>query len=289
MLFNRTRLILSATLLGFVPAATAQVWDKPLSENPDAVLMDAVPLEVRGSGIIQRMDNQVPLDREFTDSRGERVKLSDIITGDLPVLLTLNYSDCPQLCDFVLTGVVGNLNQINLDPGDEYQIITLSINPNETMERGAAVKQHYIDSFKREGADQAWHFLRGTKEDVRAVANAVGFSFVEVEGTDPIEYSHPATLIVLTPQGRVSLYLTAINDDPQTVRLALVDASGGAIGNLADLFFTNCFRYDPSTGKYTPIAIRIMSIGGGVFVLGFASLLITFRVLEKRRQAEDTK
>ena len=94
--------------------------------------------------------------------------------------------------------------------------------------------------------------------------------------------------VVLTPGGQVSLYLTAINDDPATLRLALVDASEGAIGGIVDLFFTNCFRYDNSTGKYTPIARRIMALGAGVFAVTFGALLITFRVLENRRRAEDT-
>lgn len=283
----RPALLTSALLLAFGPAAAAQVWDKPVNENPD--LMDSVPLEVQGSGVIQRVGNQIPLERTFVNSKGERVALSELFDGTVPVLLTLNYSDCPMLCDFVLTGVVDNLRELKLEPGEEYRIITLSINPDETQERGAAVKQRYVETLEREGTDAAWSFLRGTEEDIRAVANAVGFSFVKVAGSEPVEYSHPATLIVMTPEGQVSLYLTAINDDPQTVRLAMVDASGGTIGNWTDLFFTNCFKYDAARGKYAPIARRIMAIGGGVFVLGLASLLITFRALEKRRMAEDTE
>lgn len=284
----RPTLSLCGLLLALAPAATAQVWSEPLGENSDAALMNSVPAEAVGTGVLERLDNAVPLERAFVDSNGATVVLSDIIDGELPVLLTLNYSDCPLLCDMVLNGVVNNLREIDLEPGEDYRIITLSINPDEAQERGAAVKARYLKTLDRPGAEDAWHFLRGTEEDIRAVANAVGFGYVKL-ATEPVEYSHPSTLIVLTPEGHVSLYLTAITDTPQTVRLALVDASGGKIGNWTDLFFTTCFRYDSARGKYAPIAKRIMAIGGGVFVLGLTSLLITFRVLEKRRIAEDNE
>lgn len=289
MQLTRQPLLTAALLLAAWPAASAQVWDEPLGEKSDAALMNSLPAAAVGAGVIQRVDNQVPLSRTFVDSNGEPVVLSDLIDGELPVLLTLNYSDCPMLCDIVLTGVVDNMREMNLEPGEDYRVITLSINPDEAQERAASVKARYVKSLGREGGDEAWTFLRGSEEDIKAVANAVGFGFVKIEGGVTTEYSHPSTLIVLTPEGRVSLYLTAVSDDPQTVRLALVDASGGKIGNVADLFFTTCFRYDAARGKYAPIAKRIMAIGGGVFVLGLASLLITFRALEKRRSAEETE
>jgi len=272
--------------LAAASAGARQVFKTPILDDPDA-LMSQVPPEVLGTGVIQRVNNQVPLEREFIDTEGRRRPLSAILDGSLPVLLTLNYSDCPQLCSYVLNGVIANLKAISLEPGKDFRVITLCINPDEDPARTASTKARYMAEYGREGAAEGWSFLRGTESDIRAVADSVGFGYVKVAGVDPPEYSHPATLIVLTPEGRVSLYLTAINDDPQTVRLALVDASGGAIGNIADLFFTSCFRYDETRGKYAPIARRVMSIGAGIFAIGFASLLITFRVLEKRRHAEE--
>ncbi len=272
--------------LGLCQSASAQVWDEPLADEDN--LMKLVPDEVVGSGVIQRVNNQVPLDRVFVDEDGAEVRLSDLISGDLPVLLTLHYSDCPQLCSYVLNGVVGTLQEVDLEIGEHYRMVTLSINPAEAAERTQAVKARYVEALAQPGTADNWHFLRGAEDDVRAVADAVGFGYVRVANSDPVEYSHPATLIVLTPTGQVSLYLTAINDDAATLRLALVDASQGAIGGIVDLFFTNCFRYDNKTGKYSPIARRILALGAGVFAVSFGALLITFRVLENRRRAEDT-
>jgi len=285
---RRNPLIPALLALGLATSiAGAQVFETPVLEDPDWI-MTQIPKEVLGTGVVQRVDNQVPLDRFFTDTEGRHRALSELFDGQIPVLLTLNYSDCPQLCSLVLNGVIANLKEISLEPGKDFRIITLSINPDEAPERTKATKDRYIKQYDRPGAAEGWTFLRGTEEDIRAVANAVGFGYVKVAHADPVEYSHPATLIVLTPAGHVSLYLTAINDDPQTVRLALVDASDGAIGGIADLFFTSCFQYDESRGKYAPIARRFMGIGAAVFLVGFASLLITFRVLEKRRHAEET-
>jgi len=281
-----TPLLLALGLALPAPLATAQVWDEPLA--PEDNIMNLVPDEVVASGVVQRVNNQVPLDRVFLDESDKELVLSDLIVGDLPVLLTLHYSDCPQLCSFVLTGIVDTLKDVDLEIGEHYRMVTLSINPEEAAERAQAVKDLYVDRLGVPAAAEHWHFLRGAEDDIRAVADAVGFGYVRVEGSDPVEYSHPAALIVLTPRGQVSLYLTAINDDPATLRLALVDASEGAIGGIVDLFFTNCFRYDNTTGKYTPIARRIMALGAGVFAVTFGALLITFRVLENRRRAEDT-
>ena len=276
-------------LAAAVPApASAQAFPKPTLEETEG-FMTQVPSEVYATGVVQRVDNQVPLERSFIDTKGQRIALGEIIDGSVPVLLTLNYSSCPQLCSMVLNGVIANLKELSLEPGKDFKVITLSIDPNEDPVRMASTKQRYLADYDREGADDAWFFLRGDERDIRAVADSVGFGYIEVAGSDPAEFSHPATLIVLTPKGHVSLYLTAIADDPQTVRLALVDASEGAIGNITDLFFTSCFKYDETRGKYAPIASRIMSIGGAVFLVGFASLLITFRVLEKRRHAEETE
>jgi protein SCO1/2 len=263
-----------------------QVFDKPTNTERDP-LVESIPADAVGAGVVQRLDNLLPLDLVFRDENDKLVPLSSLFDGERPVLLTLNYSDCPQLCSLVLNSVVGTLKEVDLDPGEDFQLITLSINPDELSARTADSKAKYVKMYGREGVQDAWTFLRGTEQTNRSLADSVGFGYRKVQGVDTIEYSHPATLIVLTPEGRVSLYLSGINDDPATVRLALVNASGGSIGGLMDLFFTTCFRYDETKGKYAPIARRILSIAGAVFVVCFAGLLITFRVLENRRSAED--
>lgn len=263
-----------------------QVFDKPLNVERDPII-EMIPSDAVGAGVIQRLDNQVPLDLVFKDENDVEVHLSSLFDGVHPVLLTLNYSDCPQLCSIVLNSVVGTLNEVDLEPGEDFRLITLSINPEELSERTSDTKAKYVKMYNREGVQDAWTFLRGTEQANRSFADSVGFGYHKVQGVSTTEYAHPATLIVLTPEGHVSLYLSGINDDPATVRLALVNASGGSIGGLMDLFFTTCFRYDETKGKYAPIARRILSIVGAVFVVCFAGLLITFRVLENRRSAED--
>lgn len=267
-------------------SSAMQIWDKPLVTDRDP-LMGLIPEDVVGVGVIQRPGNQIPLDLVFRDENDEVVPLRSLFDGERPVLLTLNYSDCPQLCSLVLNSTVGTLKEMDLEPGTDFQLITLGINPEELSVRTQDTKAKYMKMYARDGVEDAWTFLRGTEQATRAFADSVGFGYRKVAGIDTTEYSHPATLIVLTPDGQVSLYLTGIQDDPATVRLALINASGGSIGGLMDLFFTTCFRYDETKGKYAPIARRILSIVGAVFVVTFAGLLITFRVLERRRSAED--
>ncbi len=282
------RLSLTLALVAALASTSSamQVWDKPLETDRDP-LMGSIPEDVVGVGVIQRPGNQIPLDLVFRDENDEEVPLRSLFDGVRPVLLTLHYSDCPMLCSIVLNSTVGTLKEMELEPGTDFRLITLSINPEELASRTQDTKAKYIDMYNRDGVEDAWTFLRGTDQANRSFADSVGFGYRKVAGIDTTEYSHPATLIVLTPTGQVSLYLTGIQDDPATVRLALINASGGSIGGLMDLFFTTCFRYDETKGKYAPIARRILSIVGAVFVVTFAGLLITFRVLERRRSAED--
>jgi protein SCO1/2 len=283
----RTQLLtvaLAATLVNSSLALQVEGDQGDIIRDP---LIEMIPADVVDSGVIQRLDNQIPLDLVFRDEQNQEVLLSTLFDGERPVLLTLNYSDCPQLCSLVLDSVVGTLRDVNLEPGEDFRLITLSIDPEEKAARAADTKAKYVQMYDRDGTQDAWTFLRGTEQANRSFADAVGFGYRKVVGIDTTEYAHPAALIVLTPDGRPSLYLSGINDDPATVRLALVNASGGSIGGLMDLFFTTCFRYDETKGKYAPIARRILAIGGAVFVVGFAGLLITFRVLENRRSAED--
>lgn len=250
-----------ALLLLARPAVEAQL-------NPDA------PQEVQGVDLEQRLDQQVPLDLTFTDENGRPVKLAQYFTEGRPVLLTLVYYKCPMLCSLVLNGMLQALKEIDLDPGEQFEIVTVSIDPRDKPTGARQKKQAYLRDYGRAGAEGGWHFLTGQPADIQALAQAVGFkyTYLQAEG----EYAHPATLLVLTPEGRVSRYLLGVNHEPLTVRLSLVEASAGHIGSPVDKFLLTCFRYDETKGKYAPVARRLMRLGGGVTVVILGLTLFGF-------------
>jgi len=219
--------------------------------------------------VIENLNNQLPLGAEFKNERGRAVSLRSIFDGKRPAILSLNYSNCPLLCQTQLTSLVGTLNEIPADAGDGYEIVSISLDPTETTQRIGETKQRYFADYGRQGTEDGWNFLIGNAKDIQAVAKATGIKYRYLE--DRNEYIHPAVLIICTPDGKVSRYIYGVTYDTATLRLSLVEAGKGKTGSSIDkaaLFF--CFAYDETTGKYAPAARKIMRLGAMITILCIA-------------------
>jgi protein SCO1/2 len=241
-----------------------------------------LPQDLQGVGLEAELDAQVPLDLAFVDEQGEPVVLSSYFESGKPVLLTLVYYRCPMLCTLVLDGMVDALKPLDWVPGEQFEMVTVTIDPTEQPELARFKKQTYLASYEKPEAAAGWHFLSGRAEPIAALADALGFRYNKIEETN--EYAHPAALFILTPDGRLSRYLTGVQHDPKTLRLSLVEASEGKIGTALDKFLLYCYRYDSDEGRYTPVALRIMRLGGGLAVLMLGAALMTFWLREIRNK-----
>ncbi len=264
------------------PAAALLVWLIAMG-SPRAQLSEELPPDLSGVTLTQRLDETLPLDLQFTDQNERTVRLGDYFGRDRPVVLTLAYHSCPMLCSLVLDAMVRALSEVDLAPGEAFDLLTVSIDPRESLQRLRMTRQRYLSAYGRAGADRAWHFLRGDEAAIRSLAEAAGFGYRYLEESG--EFVHPATMIVITADGRISRYLPGLQHDPKTVRLSLVEASEGRIGSVVDQFLLYCYRYDAEEGRYAPVAMRIMRIGGGVTVLLLGAFLLTLgrRNRESRR------
>src|SRR5215510_15064408 len=161
------------------------------------------PPVLKDVGIDQLLNNQVPLDLEFRDENGRTVKLTEYFK-DKPIVLSLVYYNCPQLCTQVLTGLLGTLKTLPMTPGKEFVNLTVSFDPRETPELAAAKKAEYMARLDRPGVEEGWHFLTGEEPAIHALTKAVGFRYL----WDPAgnQYAHASGIMMLTPQGRVSRY-----------------------------------------------------------------------------------
>jgi protein SCO1 len=226
---------------------------------------DPVPAQLQGVGIRDASGAQVPLDRSFTTEDGRTVRLAELVRGDRPVLLSLVYYRCPMLCGLVLNAMVDGLRGIPWTPGQQFEVITISIDPLETPVLARAKKQSTLAEYGRQGAAVGWHFLTGREADIRAVADAVGFEYRYDEGRG--EYAHAAGLFVLTPDGRLARTIYGIQYDSRTVRLSLAEAAGGRVSGAVERILLFCFHYDPREGSYVLAATRLMRAGGVLTVL----------------------
>jgi len=243
---------------------------------------EPLPADLEGVGVTQRLDESVPLDLRFRDEDGNEVRLGDYFDSQRPVLLSLVYYECPMLCTLVLDGMVRVLQGMDWVPGQNFQVVTVSIDPKETPDLARQKKENYLTSYGRPEAASGWHFLTGNEEQIRALADAVGFRYRSLEQNG--EFAHPAVLFVLTPEGRISRYLFGVQHDPGTLRLSLVEASEGRIGTPVDKFLLYCYRYDAEAGTYAPVAMQIMRLGGGATALLVGGVLLGFWVRDSRRR-----
>lgn len=247
-----------------------------------AQLLTELPKGMQDVGIDDKSGAQIPLDLRFRDENGQAITLADVFDGDRPVLLSLNYSDCPMLCGLQLNGLVQSLQDLKLTAGKDFDVVSVSVDPMETTARAKLTEQKYLKEYGRSGAAGGFRFLTSNNENIRALADAVGFRYKYLP--DRKEYSHTAAEIVCTPTGVVSRYLYGVAYDAPTLRLSLVEASDGRVGSPLDQLILYCFHYDETEGRYGPAARRLMSVGAGVTVAALAVGLLPFWL----RRSDDT-
>jgi protein SCO1/2 len=258
-------------------------WAQPLPPAAGTSATD-VPKELRNVGVTEHLDAQVPPDLPFVDSSGKLVHLKDFFDGVRPVILTVNYSNCPMLCSLQLNGLFTGLQGVPWDIGKNYQMLTVSMDPTETSARAEKTKQKYLDLYGRPGVGGGWHVLTGRDEDIHRLTDAIGYHYAYDKQQK--QYAHPAVIMILKPDGRVSRYLGGIEYDPQTLRLALVEAGEGKIGSTMDQFILRCYHYDAKRGRYGPAAMKIMRLGALATLVAIVAMLAVFWRIGAKRRSE---
>jgi protein SCO1 len=229
------------------------------------------PAGLQNVGIQQRLEQQIPLDLSFRDETGKAVRLGDYI-GQKPVILNFVYYRCPMLCPELLIGLESALKVLKFNVGKEFDVVTVSFDPNDTPEVAAAKKADILKRYNRPGAADGWHFLTGPPQSITALAEAAGFQYHFDKTTG--QFAHATAIIVLTSAGKVSQYYYGVDFPPKDLRLSLIQASDNKIGTLADAVLLYCFHYDPATGKYSVIIGRVIQVGGGLTILLLGGMLL---------------
>ncbi len=226
--------------------------------------------ELHGIGIDQNLDAQVPLDAQFSDESGRSVRLGDYLRNR-PAILALVYYQCTMLCNQILNGVVAGLRPLSLQPGKDFDVIAISINPRETPELARAKRDRYVRLYSSRAGPAGWHFLTGTDANIHAVADAVGFHYRYDPKNDI--FLHASGIMVLTPRGKAARYFYGVEYQPKDLKLGLIEASRNRIGSAVDQILLFCFHYDPSTGKYTAAVTNLLRVSAGIMLLVFAGTL----------------
>jgi protein SCO1/2 len=257
--------IVAVLVLAFLPLSTPAQLQGPVQD------IGVRPSLLKEVGIDQKLNQSIPLDLDFRDEHGKSVQLREYF-GQKPVILSLVYYNCPMLCTQVLNGIESSLKLIPMDIGKQFNVVTVSIDPTERPVLAEAKQALYTGLYGRPGAAEGWHFLTGDEQQIRQLANALGFRYAY--DPDSKQFAHASAIMLLTPEGKISRYFYGIQFASRDLRLGLVEASEGKIGTPVDQVLLFCYHYDPSTGKYGLLISRLIQTAGAITVLAIATLIL---------------
>jgi protein SCO1/2 len=276
-----TRTAILAGLLGcafLCSAGSAQVssyGDKQQGGNRG----DELPKVLKGVTVSQHLNQQLPLAAAFVDETGKAVTLGDYF-GSKPAVLAMVYFNCPMLCSEELDGLTSSLEMVHLNPGSDFNVIVISIDPTDTPELAAKKKAFYLKRYGRPETASGWHFLTGKPPAIDAVTDAVGFGYVRVPGPDGTlsQFAHASSIELVTSNGKLAQYYLGVEYSPKDMLLGLIEASGNKIGSPVANILTYCYHYDPETNKHSIIVARVVQLGGMVTMASLGGFMfIMFR------------
>lgn len=226
--------------------------------------VDTTMLQV---GVDEKLGETIPLDLSFLDETGKPVTLRSLFTK--PTLLTLVYYRCPGICSPLMNGVSSVVDKVDMEPGKDFNIVTISFNPREDYLMASGKKRNYMDNMKRKIPEASWKFLTGDSLSIAKITDAVGFRY-QPQGED---YMHGAVLTVLSPEGKIARYLYGTDFLPMDIKLAVTEAAEGKSTPGINKLLKLCYSYDPAGRTYVLNVTRI--VGGGMIVLlaGFVLVL----------------
>lgn len=276
-----SRLLTATLVLGISLSASALPG---AGKTPRAIIeaQQDLPPPVKGVDVEEHLGEPLPLDARFTNEDGREVKLGQVLSKTKPTLLTLVYYNCPMLCNLVLNGQVKAMQELGLELGEDYEAVTVSIDPEDTPAESINRRRRHLQSMGK--PEQApWHFLTGTDAEVRRLADAVGFKYTYDSSTK--QYGHPAVVQVITPEGSISRYLYGVTFPPKDMKLALLEAAGGRVGTSIDRVVMSCFKYDTATKRYGFYIFGFIRLGGTLVFCALATMLIYFWRRELKKGA----
>ncbi len=244
-----------------------------------SIAAEKVPVELKGVGIEEHLGDRISLELPFLNENGESLPLRSFFHKNKPVILALVYYNCPNLCHYLMNGFSDSLRGLEWTVGKEFEVVVVSIDPTEAPMLAKQKKETYLKAYGRENISPGWHFLTGQDANIKKLANEIGFRYRY--DTDNKEYAHSAAIYVLTTDGKISRYLYGVHFKPLDLKLSLMEASQGKIGNVVDKFLLFCYHYDPKSRKYAIFAVNLMKLGGVVVLLGLG---ILWCILNRRKR-----
>ncbi|MCB2212806.1 SCO family protein [bacterium] len=232
--------------------------------------------------VVEHLGDTIDLTLPVVNSDGDTVTLGSEFEGDLPIVLVFHYSDCPMLCSLVLNGVSSITRASDLVPGEDYRILTVSVDPHELPQRSRASEERFNGELPDTKVGQPWTFYTAEQATLDSLTSQVGFKYYY--DSKRKEFMHPAVVQILSPEGKIARYLYGIEYKKRDFRLGIVEASNGEIGTTIDRVLLYCMHYDPDAEGYVVVAGQVMKLGGAVTLVIFGFALSMLWLKDKGRR-----
>lgn len=282
---RRWPLGLLVALCAFLPV-TARALDGSLT-TPQPWRTEPAPDELKNITVDEHLGATVPLDAAFTDDANQAVTLGTYLNGARPVIVQLGYYGCPMLCDYISRGLATSLKDLDVSVGADFDVVFISIDPNENWALAQTKKRAYLQDYNRGGAAGGLHLLTGSQQQITRVAKALGFNYKWVPSAG--QFSHPAALVVCAPNGKISRYVYGVKFEPALIKTALAEAKAGVVRESVDKFVLSCFQFDGKQGRHAAFAMSLMRLGGAVTALALVGGLVVVLRREHRRRGDGDK
>jgi protein SCO1/2 len=259
------------------------LWTGFFGTEAHAQRANRTPEQLENVGVDQKLGATVPKDLSFKNEQGESVRLAQYFDGSTPVMLTMNYHRCPQLCRIQLRKFAESLSGMSWTAGDKFEVLTVDLNPQEGPAMARKAQERYGTSLKEpEKTLDGWHFLTGEQNAITALADSIGFRYKALDDKEQ-QFAHPTAIVFLSGSGTVTRYFTTLDPAPGDLRTALVEASNGTVGSIVDRAFLACAQFNPDSNSYSASAFKVMQYGSVLMAVIMGGALFVFWRREKEQ------
>ncbi|MCX6230095.1 MAG: SCO family protein [Bacteroidetes bacterium] len=222
-------------------------------------------------GIIEHLNENIPLDLKFVNDKFDTVSLSQLLNK--PTILSFVYFDCPGLCSPLLEGIGDVMKRTDLELGKDYQVITISFNFRDTPQKAKEKKERFIERYSK-GKGDGWIFLTTDSVTIFKITDAAGFKTKAVG----LDFIHPSAIIALSPKGKITRYLYGINFLPIDFKMAIIEANKGQSRPTIQKIMQICYSYDPENKHFT---LDILKISATIIIFMLLILIIVLVIKRK--------
>jgi protein SCO1/2 len=248
----------------------------------------SIPLQIDGQtaispqdteiGIVEHLDEYVPLDIRLIGENEQVATLGSLI--DKPTIINLVYYRCPGICSPLMEGLADVMGKVDLELGKDYQVLTISFDPRESIELARRKKNNYLNLMTDpEPARENWKFFVSDSASIARLTEAVGFKYKRT-GND---YLHAASIVIVSPDGKITRYLNGTYFLPFEITMALTEASQGISAPTVNRILQFCFAYDPVGQKYVVSMTRV-----ALPVITLTSIIIVFILVVRTSRKKKT-